>query len=62
MEKNKDKYPEFIRDIPVGEIVRSITGIQHGSVQILIQDSRVIQIDRTEKKRVSYRAESDYSI
>ena len=35
------------------EVLRAVRGIRHGCVQIIIQDSRVVQIDRTEKVRLS---------
>jgi hypothetical protein len=60
-EKQPEKILEFVDGLPVGEIIRSIRNIQHGFVQIVIQDSRVIQIDRTEKKRIN-KTEADYSI
>jgi hypothetical protein len=61
-EKPPEKIPEIVDGFPVGEIVRSLRNLQHGLIQITIQDSRVIQIDRTEKKRITYKAEVDYSI
>jgi hypothetical protein len=61
-EPQPEKIPEFVDGLPVGEIIRSLRNIQHGFVQIIIQDSRVIQIDRTEKKRITHRTETDYSI
>ncbi len=36
----------------VREILRAVRGIRFGSVQIIIQDGRVIQIDKTEKLRL----------
>jgi len=35
-----------------GEILRAIAGIQFGSVEIVIHDSRVVQIEAREKIRV----------
>ena len=37
----------------VQEIVRAIRRVRHGQVQIIIQDSRVVQIDTTEKLRLA---------
>lgn len=37
----------------VGQILQAIKGVRHGHVQIIIQDSRVVQIDRTEKLRLA---------
>jgi hypothetical protein len=61
-EKRRDSLPEYSRGVPVGEIIRSILSIQHGSIQIIVQDSRVIQIDKTDKKRIVYKTDTDYSI
>ena len=36
-----------------GEIVQAIKSVRHGQVQIIIQDSRVVQIDKTEKLRLA---------
>lgn len=32
-------------------IAESVNGIQYGSVQIVIHDGRIVQIERTEKRR-----------
>ena len=37
----------------VREIVRAISSVRYGQVQIIIQDSRVVQIDKTEKIRLA---------
>jgi hypothetical protein len=37
----------------VQEIIRAIGRVRHGQVQIIIQDSRVVQIDTTEKLRLA---------
>jgi len=34
------------------QILLAIQGIRYGQVQIIIQDSRVVQIDKTEKLRL----------
>lgn len=34
------------------EILKAVKGVRFGSVQIIIQDSRVVQIDKTEKIRL----------
>ncbi len=36
----------------VRQILTAIQGIRYGQVQIIIQDSRVVQIDKTEKMRL----------
>lgn len=42
-ESNEDNYLEEVR--------RLVSTIQYGSVTLIIQDGKVIQIDRTEKIR-----------
>jgi len=37
----------------VKRILRALAGIEYGSVQITIQDSKVIQIERSQKARFS---------
>ncbi|MBI4333956.1 MAG: YezD family protein [Chloroflexi bacterium] len=44
--------PEYVEDLPIGEIVRALRSVRYGSIQIIVQDSRVVQIDRTEKTRL----------
>jgi len=34
------------------EVLAAIRRVTHGSVSILVQDSRVVQIDTTEKRRL----------
>ena len=36
----------------VREILEAIRRVKHGYVQLIVQDSRVIQIDTLEKKRL----------
>ena len=38
------------------QILNSVRGIRFGSVQIVIHDGRIVQIDRTEKRRFDGRA------
>ncbi|MET3287435.1 UNVERIFIED_CONTAM: hypothetical protein ABID98_000005 [Brevibacillus sp. OAP136] len=35
----------------IARILHALEGLQYGSVQIVVHDSQVIQIDRTEKHR-----------
>ncbi len=37
----------------VREIIRAIQSVRFGHVQVIIQDSRVVQIDKTEKLRLA---------
>jgi hypothetical protein len=39
-------------DSPLDEVRASLRGLQYGSVNIIVQDGLVIQIDRTEKRRL----------
>ncbi len=40
-------------DEVVEQIVKAISSVRYGHVQIVIQDSRVVQIDKTEKVRLA---------
>jgi hypothetical protein len=37
----------------LAHIAATLKGLQHGSLEIIVQDSRIIQINRTEKIRVA---------
>ena len=39
----------------VHAFVSALRRIRHGSVQIVVQDGRVVQIDTLEKQRISHR-------
>jgi hypothetical protein len=39
-------------ELPLAEIEAAIRSIRYGVVQILIQDGVVVQIDRTDKRRL----------
>jgi hypothetical protein len=36
----------------LNEVLDAIRTVQHGTVSLILQDRRVIQIDRTEKRRL----------
>jgi hypothetical protein len=40
------------------EIAASLRGLRYGSVSIVVQDGVIIQIDRTEKKRLRTRRDA----
>lgn len=40
------------QDVIISQILRALKGIQYGHVQITIQDSKVVQIDKMEKVRL----------
>ena len=46
------KRPAEISEEELLEIRDSLRGLRYGSVQIVVQDGVVIQIDRTEKRRL----------
>lgn len=45
-------------DDELREIAASLRGLRYGAVNIIVQDGVVIQIDRTEKKRLRNRREA----
>ncbi len=51
-DKPRLKRPAEITDEELLEIRNSLRGLRYGSVQIVVQDGVVIQIDRTEKRRL----------
>lgn len=51
---NEEKREEALAH----QIADSIKEIQYGSVQIIIQDSKVVQIEKTEKIRVNNQPKS----
>jgi hypothetical protein len=48
-------------DDELREISASLRGMRYGSVNIVVQDGVIIQIDRTEKKRLRTRRDSGES-
>jgi hypothetical protein len=50
--------PRLPTDEELREIAASLRGMRFGSVNIVVQDGVIIQIDRTEKKRLRNRRES----
>jgi hypothetical protein len=47
-----DAAPSDERDQDLQHIREALRGLRYGTVSIIIQDGVVVQIDRTEKKRV----------
>lgn len=39
--------------IPIEEIQRAVESVRYGVVQLIIQDGRIVQIDKTEKIRLA---------
>ena len=44
--------PELTRDQELQQIREALRGLRYGAVHIVVQDGLVIQIDRTEKRRL----------
>lgn len=38
----------------LNEVLAAMRAIQHGTVSLIVQDRRVVQIDRTEKRRLAH--------
>ena len=49
-EVRSDDHPDSISEVDA-EVLRAIRNIRYGSVEITIHDSRVVQIERKEKRR-----------
>ena len=45
-------YKQLGNDIPIQQIIAAVQAVQHGDVHIVIQDGKVIQINKTEKVRL----------
>lgn len=44
-----------VRDeIAIAAIRRALTGLRFGTVTVIVQDSVVVQVDRTERERIDY--------
>lgn len=51
-EDRQDAVNKDDREQDLQQIREALRGLRYGSVSIIIQDGVVVQIDRTEKKRV----------
>jgi len=40
------------KNLPLDEIVKAVKSIKYGYVQVIVQNSKVVQIDKTEKIRL----------
>ncbi|WP_159883692.1 YezD family protein [Paenibacillus puerhi] len=43
--------PLDVDDLWTKRIIQSVNGLEYGSVQIVVHDGRIVQIERTERKR-----------
>jgi len=59
MERNASHFDKEDEKL-LSQILRAIKSIRYGYVQIIVQDSKVVQIDKTEKIR--FGKEEDFSI
>lgn len=44
--------PELVREVEMEEIRDALRGLRYGVVNIVVQDGVIVQIDRTEKRRI----------
>ena len=56
--REMEQYFDGLRPSPeeagvLREVLRAVRDIRYGHVQIIIQDAKVVQIDRTEKVRLN---------
>jgi hypothetical protein len=50
--QNRERQSEAPSEMEVAEIRNALRGILFGSVQIVVQNGVIVQIDRTEKRRL----------
>lgn len=43
--------PLIVDELWMKRILQSVNGLEYGSVQIVVHDGRIVQIERTERKR-----------
>lgn len=51
-EKDRQLRQGQVTDVELDQIKDSLRGLRYGAVQIIVQDGVVVQIDRTEKRRL----------
>lgn len=51
-ESNFPQKQQQVTDVELDQIKDSLRGLRYGAVQIIVQDGVVVQIDRTEKRRL----------
>jgi hypothetical protein len=47
-----DAQPSASERQVLGEVLAAMRRIRHGTIQLVVQDAKVVQIDTTEKKRL----------
>lgn len=53
---------QTVSDNILNEITQALEGLRYGQVTIIVQNGRVMQIDRTDRRRLSTSAESSDSV
>ena len=48
----KEELKNKNEDVLIAHILKSVKSIQYGYIQLFVQDSKVVQIERTEKFRL----------
>ena len=48
---SKDKRDSFVNHAILKEIAAGLSSLKYGDIVIKVHDSRIIQVERTEKKR-----------
>lgn len=48
----QNKYPDYVDGVPIREIVQAVKSVSFGDVRIVVQNSKVVQIDKTQKVRL----------
>jgi hypothetical protein len=43
--------PIVVDELWIGRIIGSVNGLEYGTVQIIVHDGRIVQIERTDRKR-----------
>lgn len=47
----KENQKNIVNDVIIKEIVEALNNLKYGYIQIIVHNSRVVQIDKTEKTR-----------
>ena len=48
---DQEKGPEYVDGLPLADIIQAVKSVRFGDIRIVVQDSKVVQIDKTEKTR-----------
>ena len=49
----RPKQPAPVQSLPLEAIQAAVESVRYGVVQLIIQDGRIVQIDKTEKIRLA---------